>query len=347
MLLYATALNNVIVHAVPRLQNRTPFEYVFGRTPDISSFVDHKIYDYVWHIVSPKPRFPEPRRVIGRFLGPSKTITSDLSYKILAKSGRVIVTSSVQPVTVPDLDNHAVIAQIKDYDLAISTHFKGSSINLSATFGIPPELNPSIVGTVVRMGSLQACKIDRAKVIAQVESKEIDVASVAPVDQRGWETAKVVIGDGNRVGIVRGKKRDGDGEIVGTFDSNPILDTTVYNVEMEDGLVEEIAANSIAESIYQQTDPEGRKWLELDSLLEHFQSKTLSPKTSKSKSTKGHFFLLNGRMEPPMLSAYPISKNRILYKSLNTPKPMGSTNYQRLHGGSLTLSSDLNASVQL
>jgi hypothetical protein len=83
--------------------------------------------------------------------------TSLLQFNnMLSKSGRVIVTSSVQP-------------------LAISSHFKRSSLKLAATFHSRNRC---------QNGFFTARRIDRAKVIAQVDTKEIDGAPVAPVDKR-------------------------------------------------------------------------------------------------------------------------------------------------------------------
>ena len=65
-------------------------------------------------------------------------------------------------------------------------------------------------------------------------------------------------GDGRRTGIVRSKKRDSDGELVGSYDINPILDTTVYKVDFDDGIIEELTSNVIAENLYHHYDPDGR-----------------------------------------------------------------------------------------
>jgi len=45
---YTAALSNRLVHKTPRLEGRTPWEYVFGETPDLSAFIDFSFYDYVW-----------------------------------------------------------------------------------------------------------------------------------------------------------------------------------------------------------------------------------------------------------------------------------------------------------
>ena len=279
VVVYASMLNNVKFHPVHRLEGRTPFEYVHGRTPDISAFIDFGMYDFVWFIVSPKPKFPEPRRVIGRFMGPSKTLIQDLSFKILTKSGRIIVTSSVLPLTELDLENPTVIDMKKDFSEAISKHFT-SRVEVSRMLEVASEetLQPAVISQI-RIGSISSVSAE---------------ADAPKTFESGWENARVTIdrGDGKRQGIVRNKKRDSDGEIIGSYDSNPILDTTVYHVDFDDGISEEIAANVIVENLYQQYDPDGRRFLELDEIIDHYQSKALSPSSPRMKSTSGSFLLV-------------------------------------------------------
>jgi hypothetical protein len=54
-----------------------------------------------------------------------------------------------------------------------------------------------------------------------------------------------------------GRKRDQDGNLIGTYNSNPILNTIVYLAEFPDGSISEYATNIIAESIYNQVNDEG------------------------------------------------------------------------------------------
>jgi hypothetical protein len=56
--------------------------------------------------------------------------------------------------------------------------------------------------------------------------------------------------------IVCNKKTDHDGNPIGHYNTNPLLDTHVYEVAFPDGHCEEYAANIVAENIYSQVDPE-------------------------------------------------------------------------------------------
>jgi len=53
------------------------------------------------------------------------------------------------------------------------------------------------------------------------------------------------------------RKRRIDGELQGCSNANPILDTSIYEVEFDDGSTEAYSANIIAEHIYSQVDGEG------------------------------------------------------------------------------------------
>jgi hypothetical protein len=66
-----------------------------------------------------------------------------------------------------------------------------------------------------------------------------------------------------------GRKRDQDGNLVGTYNSNPILNTIVYLAEFPDGSISEYAANIIAESIYNQVNDDGYDNTLFDSIIGH------------------------------------------------------------------------------
>jgi hypothetical protein len=66
---------------------------------------------------------------------------------------------------------------------------------------------------------------------------------------------------------VVGRKRDANGNPIGTANRNSILDTHLYEVRFEDGSSKEYAANAIAENLYSQVDPEGNEFLLLDEIV--------------------------------------------------------------------------------
>ena len=105
------------------------------------------------------------------------------------------------------------------------------------------------------------------------------------------------LGDQKISGKVKRRKRNQDGNIIGTPSNNPILDTTLYEVEFDDGHVESYAANLIAENIYEQLDDDGNVYKSIDQIIDHRKDAStlqnedstfqLGGRTHKRKTTCG------------------------------------------------------------
>ena len=51
-------------------------------------------------------------------------------------------------------------------------------------------------------------------------------------------------------GIVKGRHTNINGEVIGQFHVNPLLNNIIYDVEFADGTIKEFAANIVAQNIY-------------------------------------------------------------------------------------------------
>ncbi len=60
-----------------------------------------------------------------------------------------------------------------------------------------------------------------------------------------------------------------DGNLKGTANDNPILDTREYVVTFDDGDVTDLTANLIAETMYAQCDPDGNQYVLLDAIIDY------------------------------------------------------------------------------
>ena len=92
-------------------------------------------------------------------------------------------------------------------------------------------------------------------------------------------------------GFARGRKRDVNGNRIGHYHENTILDIALYEVEFEDGHVEALHANQIAEAVYASVDEEGFSYHELREIVDH-----------KSDGTAVHvddgYVMLRGKQVP-------------------------------------------------
>ena len=87
--------------------------------------------------------------------------------------------------------------------------------------------------------------------------------------------AEVLLPQGETVksAKVKGRSKDSDGNIVGTYDNNPLLNSMLYDVEFPDGAVKKYAANTITQNMYEQVDGEGYSTSKVDSIVDYDKDK--------------------------------------------------------------------------
>ena len=60
-----------------------------------------------------------------------------------------------------------------------------------------------------------------------------------------------------------------DGKVTGTYDSNPYLNSIIYDVEFPDGQVKEYAANLVAENMSTKVDSDGISTTLMEDIVDH------------------------------------------------------------------------------
>ena len=80
------------------------------------------------------------------------------------------------------------------------------------------------------------------------EIAEVDGFEQDGLNYNGYIVSKVMLPrDGHTfaAGVVKKRSRDQEGELIGRTNSNPLLDSSMYEVQFEDGSVERYHANII------------------------------------------------------------------------------------------------------
>jgi len=72
-----------------------------------------------------------------------------------------------------------------------------------------------------------------------------------------------------QIGVIRGRKRGPDGKFIGKFDVNPILDTSVYEIEFKDGRVESYFSNQIVECILDEREVNANLTHHINDFVDH------------------------------------------------------------------------------
>ena len=82
------------------------------------------------------------------------------------------------------------------------------------------------------------------------------------------------------------------GNLIGTYNKNPMLNTAEYIIEFTDSSEENMMANSIAENIYSQIDSEGRQYQLLKDFINHKHDLTAV------RPDEGYVVLRSGKKMP-------------------------------------------------
>jgi hypothetical protein len=118
---------------------RTPWEMVFGDTPDISELVDYSFYQSVYYVHDPNDKgFPTPPLHQARYLGPACRHGSVMTHWIRLPDGSKIAKSLLRA----DNDARNQEEEEDSSDVKVTEdqlHFKGSDSKLSKSRGGSPK----------------------------------------------------------------------------------------------------------------------------------------------------------------------------------------------------------------
>ena len=267
------------------LNGDTPETNLTGNTPDISFLVEHAWYDWVWFL-SPAAEDMEVRE-LGRWLGPSHDVGMAMCSKILTKKATVVCRTSVFPLSVEDENSDLVSAQKVEFESALKLKLKDRADGVEFDDDVDDAEDET--PEYERYEPNEHAE-DTAKYIVP-ELAEADDFDHDAFDK--YVTAQVVFpkGDSLLYGKVARRKRDGDGNLIGRANRNPVLDTSIYEVEFEDGRTEAFAANAIAEHLYAQVDEQGFQYLLIDEIIDH-------KKDGSAVAADDGYVFVNGRRCP-------------------------------------------------
>ena len=247
-----------------------PETIMTGSTADISHISEFGWYDWVMFRDN-TPTYPDPKLILGRYLGPATDVGSALTAKILKANGQFVCRSTLRHLTDDELQCPVHNDLRKAFDRSIDTTLGPAA----TTQDFPAEdITPDY----------DAFDAD----ILDFDPDQGDI-EVTPEYGDTYVGAEILLPQGGTLakGRVTGRKRDVDGNPIGTAHENPILDTHDYVATFDDGDVTELTANLIAESMYAQCDPDGNQYVLLDSIIDHRRLDTatkLSDQTVVRKS---------------------------------------------------------------
>ena len=253
------------------LGGRTPYEIVMQHTPDISEYVIFEWYQwaYYWDEI-------EKEKKLCRWLGVASNVGQSMCYNVLLSNGEYIARSTVIPI--PDEDLNAASLKEQMAKFSEKLHEEIGDHNKAVIKGeIVSEDN------IYHDAFFDTTEDDEITWPWEKELEEIPLAdetdsTLEELDQ--YINANIILPgrDGLEVlAQVAGRKRDHNGKAIGTSNSNPILDTRVYQVKFPDGHIEDYATNKIAEALYSQLDEEGFNTGLIQEICDHQRTEVAIP----------------------------------------------------------------------
>lgn len=277
-----------LMQFLPRqdLDGRTGYEEVVGCTPDISEYLDFEFYDLVWYFKEKHPGVADDARVLGRWLGVSHRVGSDMCYWILTESGQIIADTTVQHVTTEDLRNPAIKEQVDAFTAAVNARLNEENFQLPeiADYGLIDDwdhpIDPAYGDNTTTPNDEDYFGTPEDNNPWNDDGKEADIDNYDPFVGATLKFTQDVNNGGDiatRTARVESRATDLEGRPIGAYNENPTLNSQQYIVRYDDGTTDRYFANAIAENIWAQVDDEGRETFVLKEITDHrFNNKALS-----------------------------------------------------------------------
>ncbi len=242
-----------------------------GEAVDISNLCELAWYDWVM-FRDPGASFPDDKLVLGRWLGPTDDIGSAMTAAILKSNGQVVYRRTFRPLTPEELADPVQVKHRQEFDESVAEAL-GPGMQVE---DLPPDA--------------ETPEFDLYGDDDGEDHQHVPEPEPTPDTADEYLNAEVLLPkDGTmQTGKVKSRKRDKDGNIKGTKNANPILDTRQYEVEFPDGDIASYSANVIAESMHAQCDTDGNQFVLLDSLIDY-------QKTPDAVDYADRFVMVNGK----------------------------------------------------
>ena len=263
---------------IRELNGETPAKLMTGETPDISHLVEFSWYQYVWYL-SPEGDNME-RLNLGRYCGIDFDVGSYLCGRVLTAKGKFVHRSSIYPLSPEDERSDKVRERIRLYEQSLKEALKQKYEPYKPDPDDPTYLADEFPDHVPYQ------PIDDNDPRPLPELAEADDIETEAFDK--LISARVCIPQGDKMayGTVARRKRDADGNLIGTSHKNPIEDTSQYEIQFDTGEVETYTANQIAKHVYAIADTEGYSAFVMKDIIDHKKDDTAVPMSEATFTTK-------------------------------------------------------------
>ena len=304
---WVAAIRRLTALDIPELEGRTPMERMTGSTPNITPYLLFDWYEDVYYHM-PIADFPHEKRVLGKLIGVADNCTDELAFVVISATGIPMTRKSVWSIK-PELKNtDAVQADITELNLALDDRFGDKTLDLNASGRVRADNLEDLpqIGEALPPPPPNLWEDDELIQFEEPDKELKDAEAYTPDEMDKYLNTELLLPHGEHMQRARvvSRRKDNEGNLIGTPDPNPVLDTREYEVQFPDGLIETVDANTIAENLYSQVDAEGRTYQTIKEVLDHRYTPEAEPLDEgylvtgtgtrrKMKTTKGCEILMS------------------------------------------------------
>jgi hypothetical protein len=240
-----------------------------------------------------------------------------MCYWLLPESGILIARTSIQAISPDKLTTDIIQVQLQNYDNKIE--------NILNLRNAPEAPEHATIFKLYREDEETNKEKEEDIPMEPIESIK-EYVEEDMYDQ--FLTAEPVlhtIGGDIHAKII-GHKCDQDGNLVGQYNSNPILNTRVYLAQFPDGSISEYATNIMAEAVYDQVNDDGHEDSLFTDIIGH-EFNQATPYNESNYSQEDHLSqtdLIPG-IKPSHTKNKKYSINYFKCKSLKRSYPLGAS----------------------
>jgi hypothetical protein len=258
-------INNVTAKDLFQLHGTNEHTATLHEEADISNIARFGWYEwcYWWDDTE---KFPHPREILGRVLGPARGAGNEMAQWVLKINGRVVPRRTCRPLR--DEETRSLLVQKHQATFDEFIKRRWGQVMTS------PQSD-----TVDEYCGLDANSSEDSDSPSTLDIEDIVDATGKTLNQQPmWDVMlqaeielnrETPIGAKRSKGVVKRRAISPTGKTTGSYDPNPKMNTMVYEVEFDDGEIQEYSANAIAENMLSQIDSEGLSLTMLDGIVDH------------------------------------------------------------------------------
>jgi len=219
----------------------------------------------------PDAQSPHEKKVLSWWIRVAESCVNLMAYCIFKLNSKVVVPKSVWAISRYESETKAFKDELADFDALVISKI-GDTIKDSDLDDDRQDSWPETPDYIFNEEELMEPE--------EPEATKPKAADYMPETYDQYSTAEVLLpyGGESAQATVKACKRNTNGIPIGRCNTNPILDTCLYEVEFPDGLTKAIMANLIVENLLSQVYDEGWSFRVLGDIVDHRTNRHALPK---------------------------------------------------------------------